>query len=381
MYPPWELRPKDVEIHILNSSVCTSDTHMMDEERVKLVGGVVPGHKIVGKVIAAGPEALHQVGDRVGAGVFGGTCLQFEDCEAGYELLCTNEKFVYNSKHKSTCDAPVCGGFSDRIRLDSEFVYKIPDSIPLDEVVPLLCPGATSYAALRRAGAGPNSVVGIKGIGKMGHLAIQFAKAFGCREIVAFVDSPTLMDDALALGADYVVDLHNADQIKTAIHTIDLMLVNSIDRSTSWTDIFHLMVNRGLIVVLASTKDPITLPTMELVHRELKVEGLSQGGRRDVGKMLAFAASHKIRPWLVKFKLEDFNKAIELEKKCEARYSIVLEVSDQDPTAPHSEEKREAAAVAETGEEPSKVTETPPAETPSAEVKEAKASEAEATVA
>ncbi|KAI1316849.1 hypothetical protein EDD11_009427 [Mortierella claussenii] len=334
-FSPQKLGPKDVEIRILNSGICASDIHLMSEDWCKLHGDIIPGHEIAGKVIAKGPEALYEVGDRVGATLIANACLECEDCKLGREQLCHKKTLVYRDRIKDE-SPPSYGGFAERIRLSSEFVYKIPDSIPLDEAAPLFCAGVTVYSALRRCNVGPTTVVGIKSIGNLGHLAIQFARAMDAKEVVAINDSSMTENDALELGALRTVDFSNPEQRKAEKHKMDVLLVNSFDHSTNWHDILALVANRGIIVVLALSKDPVSIPTMELIHRELKLIGSFQGGRKDVNDMLAFAAQHKIHPWLVKFPFDSINEAVELKVKGQARYAVVLEGMGQEPAIPHS---------------------------------------------
>ncbi|KAF9945405.1 hypothetical protein BGZ65_010781 [Modicella reniformis] len=100
-----------------------------------------------------------------------------------------------------------------------------------------------------------------------------------------------------------------------------------------------MVANRGAVIVLALSKEPMPIPTMELVHREIKVAGSFQGSRKDVKDMLAFVEQYKIQPWLVKVQFDQINEAIELMKKGTARYSIVLEAGSQEPVIPASAKK------------------------------------------
>lgn len=124
------------------------------------------------------------------------------------------------------------------------------------------------------------------------------------------------------------------------------MLVNSFDKSTSWKNILRMTANRGAIVVLALCHEPIQLPAMELVHREIKVAGSFQGSRKDVKDMLAFVEQHKIRPWVVKVPFDQINDGVELMKKATARYSIVLEAGGQDSSSAMKDAVQESLAAA-----------------------------------
>ncbi|KAF9183360.1 hypothetical protein BGZ51_004062 [Haplosporangium sp. Z 767] len=323
-FSPHRLGPKDVEIDIAYCGVCASDIHIMDEDWCKLHGEIVPGHEIAGTVVAAGSNAAHDVGHRVGATVIAHACLECEDCRAGHEQHCAKMALVYKDKHKEGCPAPSYGGFADRIRINSEFVYMIPDEIPLNEAAPLFCAGVSTFAALRNNGAGPKTSVAIKGIGSMGHLALQFAKAMGCKGIGALVDNTADAEDYKTLGATRIIDLNDQEHLKEDAHKFDIVLVNHFDKSTRWDDIFSLVAKRGTIVILAMSKEPIPIPTTPLVHHEIKVVGSFQGGRKDVKDMLDFVVKHKIHPWIVERPMANINEALEEKKNQPIRYSLVL---------------------------------------------------------
>ncbi|KAF9906413.1 hypothetical protein EC991_000660 [Linnemannia zychae] len=342
-FSPRTLGPKDVEIDIWYSGICGSDLHIVEEDWHKLHGEVIPGHQIAGTVSAAGPEAHYKVGDRVGACLVHGweeeeeeerahgvidACLQCDECKTGQEQHCPKNTLVYKDTFKDGCPAPSYGGFANRIRLGSDFVYKVPDEIQLSEAAPLFCAGLTAYTALRKYGAGSQKTVGVMGIGALGHLAIQFAKAMGSKEIVAISDSDVNPDDVNKLGATHIVDISNKDHIKAEKHKLDLLLVNSFDKSTKWEDVFSLVSNHGCVVILGLSKDPIQIPTMSFVHRDIKMVSSFQGGRKDVQEMLAFSVKHNIRPWIVKVPFDRINDAMELQKKMTARFCIVLEADE-----------------------------------------------------
>jgi len=326
-FSPRTLGPKDVEIDVWYSGICGSDIHILEEDWYKFPGKVIPGHQIAGTVAAAGPEALFKIGDRVGASLVIDACLECDECKAGQEQHCP-KTFVEKDNFKESDPKPVFGGFANRVRLCSEFVYKIPDEIHLSEAAPLFCAGITTYAALCKYRAGDDKTIGVMGIGAMGHLEIQFAKAMGSKEIVAITDSKVNPDDLSKLGATRCIDSFNKDHIKADHHKIDLLLVNSFDKSTNWEDVLSLVSNHGCIVMLALPKDPIQIPAMYFVIRDLKMVSSFQGGRKEIKDMLAFSVKHNIRPWIVKAPFDKINDAIELQKQKTARYCIVLEADE-----------------------------------------------------
>jgi len=326
-FSPRTLGPKDVEIDIWYSGICDSDLHILEEDWGKLNCEVVPGHQIAGTVAEAGPEALYKVGDRVGASLVTGACMECDECKAGQEQYCPKRCHIYDHTSKDDCPAHSHGGFANRIRLCSEFVYKLPDEIHFSHAAPLFCAGLTTFTALRKYCAA-DKTVGVKGIGTLGHLAIQYAKAMGSKEVIAITDSKVNAEDVTKLGAARCIDFSNKDHLHAEHHKIDLLLVNSFDESTKWEDVLSLVSNHGTIVILALSKDPICIPTMPFVHRDIKIVSSFQGGRKDVKEMLEFTAKHEVHPWIVKVPFDKINDAIELQKKKTARYCIVLEADE-----------------------------------------------------
>lgn len=183
-YEPKPLGADDVEIAISHCGICHSDVHLVDGDWGD-VFPVVPGHEIVGNVVGG---SAFSAGQRVGVGWQRNSCGECEWCAAGEEELCP--------KNEATCMGSF-GGFADRIRVNRRFVFPIPEALPSEVAAPLLCGGVTVYSPLARfAGAGTR--VGVIGIGGLGHLALQFAKAMGC-EVTAFSRSRDKEAEALPM--------------------------------------------------------------------------------------------------------------------------------------------------------------------------------------
>ncbi|KAF8949418.1 hypothetical protein BGZ47_003830 [Haplosporangium gracile] len=287
-----------------------ADLHILEEDWGELHGKVVPGHQIAGTVAAAEPEALYKVGDRVGASLVLDACMECDECKAGQEQYCAMKTFMYNGTFKGGCPAPSYGGFANRIRLCSEFVYKLPNEIHLSHdpsQPPLSCPSVLCWShhlhSLRKYGAGADKTVGVKGIGVLGHVAIQYAKAKGSKEIVVITDSDLNSEDVTKLGATRCIDF---------------------DESTKWEGVLSLVSNHGTLVILALSKVPIRIPTMQFCT----IVSSFQGGRKDAKEMLAFTAKHEIHPWIIKVSFNKINDAIELQKKKTARFCFVLEADE-----------------------------------------------------
>src|SRR5512139_2529524 len=193
VYDPSPLGPHDVEIRITHCGICHSDVHLVDGDWGVGSYPMVPGHEIVGTVAALGPEARHlETGQRVGVGWQRGACLGCDLCGTGDENLCPRNEATCVDHH---------GGFADRIRVDGRFAFPIPDALASENAAPLLCGGATVYSPLRRW-VKPPMRVGVVGIGGLGHLALQFARAMGC-EVTAISSSPDKAAEARGFGAHH----------------------------------------------------------------------------------------------------------------------------------------------------------------------------------
>ena len=187
-----------MRVAITHCGVCHTDIQAIDDYYGITTFPFVPGHEIVGNVTETGPAVVGlKIGDRVGIGWQGRSCGQCEWCLMGETQLCMEIE-------KTTVMVPY-GGFSSSVIADYRFVYPLPASMPSEHAAVLMCAGLTVYSALRKHVTSPQLKVGILGVGGLGHLAIQFAHAFGC-EVTAISSSPEKMEQALGFGADRFID-------------------------------------------------------------------------------------------------------------------------------------------------------------------------------
>jgi len=132
-YHPRPLGPKDVEIEISHCGICGSDIHTITGGWGSIKEEVIVGHEIVGKVVAAGADSHHKVGDLVGAGAMVDACGECKDCKAGFDQMCKKRAFTYNDLFKDGRGGKAYGGYADRVRVNGEFVFAIPKNISLAE--------------------------------------------------------------------------------------------------------------------------------------------------------------------------------------------------------------------------------------------------------
>ena len=196
--------PDDVQIEILYCGVCHSDLHIARDEWHMTKYPSVPGHEIVGRVVAVGSAVKgFKPGDLAGVGCMVDSCGRCETCHDGEEQYCDGMVGTYNgpfSPGKNTY-----GGYSKTIVVKEPFVLRIRHAeSDLPGVAPLLCAGITTWAPLRQWGAGPGKIVGVVGLGGLGHMAVKLAHAMGAK-VVLFTTSVSKTADARRLGADEVV--------------------------------------------------------------------------------------------------------------------------------------------------------------------------------
>ncbi len=312
-YEPAPLGPYDVEIAITHCGICHSDIHLIDDDWAMSKYPLVPGHEIVGTVWAAGAEVAGlTIGERVGVGWQAGSCFACEWCERGEEHCC--------AKQVATCVGRP-GGFAESIRLDSRFVFPIPEDLASEDAAPLLCGGITVFSPLS-AMAHPASRVGIIGIGGLGHMALQFARAFGC-EVTAFSTSPDKCEGAARLGAHHFVLATDAGEIERAAGTLDFLL-SCVTVPLDWPAWVKLLRPQGTLCLVGASPGPLEVMPVALVIGQRSIVGSAIGNRSRIREMLQFAARHGITARAEVLPMAQVNAAIDKVRENRARYRMVL---------------------------------------------------------
>lgn len=316
---PFEYEAKglgthDVLIGITHCGICHTDLHLIGNEWGISSYPLVPGHEIVGTVLQKGEGvAALAEGERVGVSWQSSSCLDCEFCLRGEENLC--------AKRQATC-VHGHGGFADKIVVDGRFVYKIPAGLDSESVAPLLCAGTAVYGAMRGR-LQPQMRVGILGIGGLGHLAIQFARTFGC-EVTAISSSPEKESKARALGADDFLCYSNAADLKRVAGKFHFLL-STVSSGLDWAMFIPLLRPDGGLCFVGKPPNKLEIPVNMLSAGSRKyVCGSTMAGRGVIREMLSLAARYGIRAEVESVALSDVNAAIERVKENRARYRVVL---------------------------------------------------------
>jgi uncharacterized zinc-type alcohol dehydrogenase-like protein len=312
-YEPSPLGPHDVEIRISHCGICHSDVHLVDGDWGVGAYPMVPGHEIVGRVVDAGAEVKHlEAGRRVGVGWQRGACLACDLCAAGEENLCAGNEATCVDHH---------GGFADRIRLDGRFAFPIPDALVSEGAAPLLCGGVTVYSPLRRW-VRPPMKVGVVGIGGLGHLALQFARAMGC-EVTAISSSPDKEEAARSLGADRFLATRGPKALRSAKGTLDFVL-STVFVPQDWGGLLRALRPNGVMCFVGAPAEPLRLPIGMLLDGQKTVTTSVIGGRPAILETLAFAARHGVAAKAQVRPLAEADAALDEVRNGRARYRIVL---------------------------------------------------------
>ena len=304
----------EVEVKITHCGVCHSDLNVIDGNWVDYP--CVAGHEIVGTISRCGANVdWLEVGQRVGIGWQASSCLACEWCIRGEENLCPNQTL--------TCVGHY-GGFADTIIADSRFVYPIPDEIPSEQAAPLLCAGLTVYSPLRDYSVSSESRVGVIGIGGLGHLALQFARAFGC-EVTAFSTTPDKEAEAKRFGAHRFILSTDAEQMESTRYTLDFILC-TVNANLNWRPFLKALRPNGMLCLVGVIAGELRIPAMPLIGNQKSVRGSFIGSRSTMHEMLIFAARHHITSQIELLPMSDVNIALEKVRNNQARYRMVLEV-------------------------------------------------------
>jgi len=313
-YEPGELNANEVEVKISHCGVCRSDIHLIDNDWGNSKYPFVPGHEIVGTVSAVGADVKdRKVGERVGIGWQADSCGICEWCRQGDEHLCAKSQAICVGRN---------GGYADAVRVNSRFAIPVPAGLESENVAPLLCAGITVYSPLRNHGVRPSSRVGVVGIGGLGHLALQFAKAFGA-EVTALSTSKDKEEEALEMGASHFVNTRDMGEMKEIAGSFDLLL-STVNADQDWQALVNSLRPKGTLCLVGVPPSPMAIQAFPLISGQRSVAGSPIGSPRDLHEMLDVAARHGVKAITERFAMAKANDAIAKVKKGKVRYRAVL---------------------------------------------------------
>ena len=317
----------DVQIEILYCGVCHSDLHTARNEWKGTWYPCVPGHEIVGRVVAVGDKVKNfKVGDLAGVGCLVDSCGHCHSCVEGEEQYCENG-FTGTYNGPLFGGENTYGGYSQTIVVKESFVLRIRhDEKVLASVAPLLCAGITTYSPLRRWGAGPGKQVGIVGLGGLGHMGVKLAHAMGAH-VTLFTTSPGKIEDGKRLGADEVCVSTDPDQMAARATQLDL-IINTVAASHDLDAYLSLLKRDGTMILVGAPAEPHPSPNVfNLILKRRNLAGSLIGGIHETQEMRDFCAQHGTVSDIETIPVQYINTAYERMLKSDVKYRFVIDMA------------------------------------------------------
>jgi propanol-preferring alcohol dehydrogenase len=302
--------------------VCHTDLHARDGDwPLKPALPFTPGHEGIGIVTALGAGVVAvKVGDRVGVPWLYSACGHCEFCQAAQEPVCAEAQFGGYTKN---------GGFAEYIIADPNYVAHIPAGLSAVDAAPLICAGITSYKGIKETQTRPGQWVVISGIGGLGHLGVQYAKAMGLQVCAVDIDDNKLAH-ATRLGADAVVNAKKGDPVAAVVNATGggahgvLITAPSLP---AFEQGVRMTRKHGTCVLVGIPPGEFPTPLFDVVANCITIRGSFVGTRRDMAEALAFAAAGKVKADIELQPLSAINKIFERLAKGEVPSRVVLDFS------------------------------------------------------
>lgn len=331
-YQRKKINPTDVVLKNICCGLCGTDIHTTQENwgPMKRPDTVV-GHEIIGNVIAVGDKVKDiKVGDRVGVGAASGSCCACSRCEHDNEQYCKDGVSTYNDIDVFADGYVTQGGYSSHTIANEKFVFPIPDALDSVSAAPLMCAGLTVYSPIvRNIRHLKNPVVAIIGIGGLGHLALQFAKALGA-EVYAFSRSSAKKEEALSLGADGFIATQEEKDWAEKFHDKFDLILNCASRVEGFSLDQYLSTltveGRFVSVGLPPVSDKFELNPFSFLSSGGSFGSSLLGSKKEVMDMLALAAEKGIKPMVEEIPISEENCEVALTR-CndgDVRYRFVF---------------------------------------------------------
>jgi len=293
----------EVLVRVVASGVCHTDLHAANGDwPVKPTLPFVPGHEGVGHVAALGSGVTDlKEGDAVGVPWLHDACGRCEYCQTGWETLCEGQHDTGYS---------VDGGYAEYVIAPAAFVGRLPANPDFFAMAPILCAGVTTYKGLKETEARPGEWVAISGIGGLGHVAVQYAKAMGLH-VVALDVSDSKLALARALGADAAVNASTEDAAervrKVTGGGAHGVLVTAPSRP-AFRQAIDMVRRRGTVALVGLPPGEFPLPIFDVVLKRITIRGSIVGTRHDLEEAIAFAAEGKVHTKISVEPLEKVNE-------------------------------------------------------------------------
>ncbi|PPU92643.1 alcohol dehydrogenase AdhP [Xanthomonas albilineans] len=309
----------EILVKIEACGVCHTDLHAVHGDwPVKPTLPFIPGHEGVGYIVALGPGVIHlKEGDRVGVPWLYSACGHCEHCLGGWETLCETQKNTGYS---------VNGAFAEYALAAADYVGHLPDNVSFVEIAPVLCAGVTTYKGLKVTDTRPGQWVAISGIGGLGHMAVQYAKAMGLKVAAVDVDDAKL-DLARRLGAEITVNAKNIDPalfLKKEIGGVHGALVTAVSPS-AFSQAMNMVRRGGTVSLNGLPPGKFDLSIFDMVLNGVTVRGSIVGTRLDLQESLDIAKDGKVVATVSRERLDNINDVFKRMREGNIEGRVVLD--------------------------------------------------------
>jgi uncharacterized zinc-type alcohol dehydrogenase-like protein len=315
-YETGDLRPDQVEIAVEYCGICHSDLSLIDNDWGVAKYPLVPGHEVVGRIVAVGdhvPEGYAE-GSRVGLGWFSESCMHCDQCMGGDHNLCPTAEQTIVGRH---------GGFAERVRCHWGWATPLPEALDASKVGPLFCGGITVFNPIVQCSVLPTDRVGVIGLGGLGHLALQFLNKWGC-EVTAFSSNPSKAEEIRRLGAHEIVNSRDPAEIAKVAGKFDF-IISTVNVPLDWNSYLNALAPKGRLHFVGAVLEPVPVPAFTLIGAQRSISGSPLGSPETTRTMLDFCARHEIAPVTELFPMSQVNEALDHLRAGKARYRIVLQ--------------------------------------------------------
>ena len=316
--PVPEPGPGEIRLRVRACGLCHSDHFVKDALWPELELPRVPGHEVAGEVDALGDGAARfAVGDRVGIGWHGGHDGTCPACLRGRFVFCESGQITGLTRD---------GGYAEYLVAPEVAFAPVPDGMAWTKAGPLLCAGVTTFNALRNSGARPGDLVAVQGLGGLGHLGVQYARAMGF-EVAAISRGTDKAAFAKELGAHHYLDAADGDigAKLQALGGADVVLATA-PHAASISALVPGLGIEGCLLVVAAPFEPLAVGAIDLISGGRRVQGWASGSAADSADAMAFAHANGIEPRVEVYPLDDAEKAYARMMSGDARFRVVLEV-------------------------------------------------------
>lgn len=328
---PWEFQrrevgPHDVQFDIQYCGVCHSDLHQIKDDWGPGIFPMVPGHEIVGRVVAVGNHVKKfKVGDLAGTGCLVDSCRTCDSCQQGLEQYCLDgHSQTYNGLEQDK-KTPTYGGYSNTIVVHEDFVLHMPEKLDLAASAPLLCAGVTTYSPLRHWKVGKGHKLAVLGLGGLGHMGVKFGVALGA-EVTVLSTSPEKEADARKLGAHHFVVTKDREQMKAVRGKFDFIL-DTVSADHDYGIYLSLLKVDGVHICVGAPPSPSALKAFSLIIGRKSIAGSSIGGLPETQEMLDFCAENNIVSDIELIDIKNIHPAYERMLKGDVRYRFVIDMA------------------------------------------------------